>query len=83
MSNSEFGFELLLEVILDFHMGLKFTTMGILEAGVNHLKPKALMAAYARGLQMSFDLLDPAWDFKTALDQPIEQLRQQYQLLPL
>ncbi|MEM6252351.1 MAG: hypothetical protein AAF821_05460 [Cyanobacteria bacterium P01_D01_bin.156] len=82
MSNSEFGFELLLEVILDFHMGLKFTTMGVLEAGVNHLKPKALMAAYARGLQMSFDLLDPGWDFKAALDQPIEQLRQQYRLSP-
>ncbi|MEO0868438.1 MAG: hypothetical protein AAFY17_08305 [Cyanobacteria bacterium J06642_11] len=82
MSNSEFGFELLLEVILDFHMGLKFTTMGILEAGVNHLQPKALMAAYAKGLQMSFDLLDPGWDFKATLNQPIDQLRQQYQLSP-
>lgn len=82
MSNSEFGFELLLEVVLDFHMGFKFTTMGVLESGVDHLKPKALMEAYARGLHMSFDLLDPAWDFKTVLDQPIDKLRQQYQLLP-
>ncbi|MEL6231095.1 MAG: hypothetical protein AAFR24_14380 [Cyanobacteria bacterium J06627_3] len=82
MSNSEFGFELLLEVILDFHMGLTFTTMGVLEAGVNHLKPKALMEAYARGLQMPFDLLDSDWDFQTVLEQPIPQLRQQYRLQP-
>ena len=80
MSRSEFGFELLLEVILDFHMGMKFTTMGILEAGHNHLNPTALMQAYARGLQMQFDLLDPAWDFKAVLDQPIATLRQSYQL---
>ena len=80
MSNSEFGFELLLEVILDFHLGLKFTTMGILEIGVNQLDPGSVMQAYARGLQMSFDLLDPSWDFKTVLDQPITKLRQQYQL---
>ncbi len=82
MSNSEFGFELLLEVILDFHMGLTFTTMGVLEAGVNHLKPKALMEAYARGLQMPFDLLDSDWDFQTVLEQPIPKLRQQYRLQP-
>ncbi|MEM9216833.1 MAG: hypothetical protein AAGD25_21095 [Cyanobacteria bacterium P01_F01_bin.150] len=80
MSRSEFGFELLLEVILDFHLGLQFTTMGVLESGQNHLKPTALMQAYARGLQMQFDLLDPAWDFKSALDQPIATLRQRYQL---
>lgn len=80
MSRSEFGFELLLEVILDFHMGIEFTTMGILEAGHHHLNPSALMQAYASGLQMQFDLLDPAWDFKAVLDQPISQLRQLYQL---
>lgn len=80
MNRSEFGFELLLEVILDFHMGIKFTTMGILETGHNHLNPSALMQAYASGLQMQFDLLDPAWDFKAVLDQPIANLRQLYQL---
>ena len=80
MSRSEFGFELLLEVILDFHMGLKFTTMGILEAGHNQLNPTALMQAYARGLQMQFDLLDPDWDFKAVFDQPIANLRQSYQV---
>ncbi|NEQ51174.1 MAG: hypothetical protein F6K11_13730 [Leptolyngbya sp. SIO3F4] len=80
MSNSEFGFELLLEVILDFHMGLKFTTMGVLETGLNQLKPQALMEAYARGLQMPFDLLDPAWNFKAVLEQPIPTLRQLYRL---
>jgi hypothetical protein len=63
-------------------MGLKFTTMGVLEAGVNHLQPRPLMQAYARGLQMSFDLLDPGWEFKAVLDQPISKLRQQYQLSP-
>lgn len=80
MSRSEFGFELLLEVILDFHLGLKFTTMGILDPGRNQLNPTALMQAYAKGLHMQFDLLDPAWDFKAVLDQPIANLRRAYQL---
>ncbi len=80
MSRSEFGFELLLEVVLDFHLGLEFTTMGILEAGRNQLNPSTLMQAYARGLQMQFDLLDPAWNFKAVFDQPITQLRQTYQI---
>ncbi len=80
MSRSQFGFELLLEVILDFHLGLEFTTMGILEAGSNHLDPNALMQAYARGQQMSFDLLDPAWDFETVFAQPISELRELFQI---
>ncbi|MGB7413482.1 MAG: hypothetical protein WA902_04660 [Thermosynechococcaceae cyanobacterium] len=80
MSRSEFGFELLLEVILDFHLGLEYTTMGLLESGRNQLNPDALMQAYARGLQMPFDLLDPAWDFRAVFDQPITELRQRYQI---
>ncbi|MEO0374846.1 MAG: hypothetical protein AAF329_09530 [Cyanobacteria bacterium P01_A01_bin.17] len=80
MSRSQFGFELLLEVILDFHLGLEYTTMGLLEAGYNHLNPDALMQAYARGLQMQFDLLDPAWDFKAIFDQPITELRRIYRI---
>lgn len=80
MNRSEFGFELLLEVILDFHLGLEFTTMGVLDAGRNHLKPHDLMRAYAQGLQMQFDLLDPAWDFRDVLEQPITQLRQQHKI---
>ena len=56
--------------------------MGILDAGCNHLQPKALMQAYAKGLQMPFDLLDPEWDFKAVLDQPLPKLRQSYQLAP-
>ncbi len=54
----------------------------MLEIGVDHRQPKTLMVAYARGLKMPFNLLDPGWDFKAVLDQPIDKLRQQYQLLP-
>ncbi|MEM9006914.1 MAG: hypothetical protein AAGE59_25720 [Cyanobacteria bacterium P01_F01_bin.86] len=80
MSRSEFGFELLLKSILDFHLALKPPTiMGILDSGHNHLNPSALMQAYSRGLQMQFDTLDPTWDFRAVFDQPISTLRPLHQ----
>ena len=78
MSRSEFGFELLLEVLLDFHLGLEFSTVGIIEPECNHLNPSALMEAYSRGLQLQFDLLDPDWNYKAVFNQPINELRKQY-----
>ncbi len=78
MSQSEFGFELLLEVILDFHLGVKVMTMGVIEVTRDRLNPRALMRAYARGRQMPVDLLDPDWDFAAVWEQPIVALRRRY-----
>lgn len=80
MSQSEFGFELLLEVILDFHLGVEMMTMGVVEVTRDRLNPRALMRAYGRGRQMPVDLLDPDWDFAAVWEQPIEALRQRYEV---
>ena len=80
MSRSEFGFELLLEVILDFHLGLNFTTMGILDPSQNKFVPDAVMRAFAQGTKVSQDLFSPDWPFWHMLDQPIETIQQRYKI---
>ena len=80
MSRSEFGFELLLEVILDFHLGLNFTTMGILDPSQNKFVPDAVMWAFVQGTKVSQDLFSTDWPFWHMLDQPVETIRQQYHL---
>jgi len=81
MSKSQFGFELLLEVILDFHLGLNFTTMGILDPSHNQLIPDLVMQAFAQGTQVKQDLFSSDWPFWHLLDQPIETVRQQYHII--
>ena len=78
MSSSQFGFELLLEVILDFHLGLNFTTMGILDPSHNKFIPDLMMQAFVQGTKASQDLFSPDWPFWEMLDQPIDRIRQQY-----
>lgn len=86
MSSSQFGFELLLEVILDFHLGLNFTTLGILDPSQNNFIPSLVLKAFVAGTEVEQDLFrltDGAFD--TLLDQPITCIREQYniQVLPL
>ena len=78
MSSSQFGFELLLEVILDFHLGLNFTTMGILDPSQNKFIPDLVMQAFVQGTKVSQDLFSPNWPFWDMLDQPIDRIRQRY-----
>ncbi|WP_299409273.1 hypothetical protein [Acaryochloris sp. IP29b_bin.148] len=80
MSKSQFGFELLLEVILDFHLGLNFTTLGILEPSQNNFIPDLVMQAFVQGTKVSQDLFSPDWSFQQWLDQPIETVRSRYHI---
>lgn len=80
MSRSQFGFELLLEVILDFHLGLHFTTMGILDPSHNQLIPDLVMRAFVQGTKVRQDLFNPDWPFWHLLDQPITTIRQRYHI---
>lgn len=80
MSSSQFGFELLLEVILDFHLGLEFTTLGILEPSQNNLIPSLVMKAFVQGTTVRQDLFSPDWPFWELLDQPITTIREHYNI---
>lgn len=77
MSASAFGYEVLLEVILDFHMGIAFTTAGILEPDVGHFHPDSVMTGFERGAAMNIDLLI-GWDWHAVMGETVADLRERY-----
>jgi len=74
-----FGFELLLEVILDFHLGKTFTTAGLLPPGTGHFDPDGVMTGYERGVACNVNLIKD-WDFWGVADQKVTDLRTRYGL---
>ena len=77
--DGDFGFELLLEVILDFHMGKTFTTAGLLPPGTGHFDPEDVLIGYERGLACKVNPIQ-GWDFWEAAGQQVVELRQSYGL---
>lgn len=75
--DDSFGFELLLEVILDFHLGKKFTTLGLLPPGTNHFDPDQVMIGYERGLACNVNLFK-GWDFWAVAGEQLTDLRSRY-----
>jgi len=74
---SGFGFELLLEVILDFHLGKTFTTAGLLPPGTGHFDPEGVLVGYERGAACTVNLIGD-WDFWGVADQSVAGLRKRY-----
>ena len=74
-----FGFELLLEVILDFHLGKTFTTAGLLPPGTGHFDPEAVMIGYERGVACNVNLIK-GWDFWEVAGEQVTDLRKRYGL---
>lgn len=77
MSKSAIGYELLLEVMLDFHLGIAFTTAGILEPDVGHFHPDSVMAGYELGSKMNIDLIS-GWDWHAVMGEKVTDLRERY-----
>ena len=73
------GYELLLEVILDFHCGLAFSTIGGIEPGIGHFHPESVFAAYERGAASNTNLLFD-WDWWSVIDEPVAELRERYEI---
>lgn len=78
MGVDDFGYELLLEVILDFHLGIDF---GVGLVGyvpkTGEMDPDQMMLGIRRGLDCNTDLIN-SFDFWDVADQPIEALRVRY-----
>lgn len=79
MKKADFGFEMLMEVLLDFQLGVDF---GVGLAGyvpkVGELDPDQLMVGIERGLGCNTDLLGDSWDFWSVADRPVTELRDAY-----
>jgi len=74
-----FGFELLLEVILDFHLGKAFSTLGILPPGTGHFDPEAVLRGYELGVDCRLNPFHD-WDFWSVAREPVTKLRLDYGL---
>lgn len=77
MARTPFGWELLLEVILDFHMGLAFTTAGLLVPGTGHFHPDSMLTGFELGRRMNQDLL-VGWDWHAVMHESVPALRERY-----
>ncbi len=74
MSPTDLGFEMLLEVILLFHMGEGRIDGGLVEPGKGHFHPEQVMQAVRRGFQIKVDLI-AGLDYWQDMETPVEELR--------
>ncbi len=79
MKSSNFGWELLMEVLLDFQLGIDF---GVGLVGyvpkTGELDPDEVMVGIRRGLECNRDIMGPDWDFWAASQRPVTELRTEY-----
>ena len=77
-----FGFESLLEVMLDFHLGKSFsTTNSLLPPETGKFIPDEAMAGYEKGLACTMNLIQD-FDFWEHADQQVTELREQFHIPP-
>lgn len=77
MSPTDLGFEMLLEVILIFHMGEGRIDAGLVEPGKGHFHPHEVMQAVRRGFQVKADLIS-GWDYWKEMEDSVEDVRRRY-----
>jgi hypothetical protein len=70
----------ILPVIFSWHLGIELNKLAGSFKGA--LDPEQFWVAWVRGAQMKIDLFSPDWDFWAHVEEPIEQLRQRYHVLP-
>jgi len=59
--------------MFSWHLGIKLSWLGGSNSGA--FEPQAFWTAWDRGKDMKVDLFDPGWDFWSATDQPLEEVR--------
>ena len=75
-----FGFESLLEVMLDFHLGKAFSTVGnIIPPSTGAFHPNDAIAGYEKGLACNVNLIRDL-DFWSEADQPVLTLRDKFNI---
>lgn len=77
MRGDDFGWELLMEVILDFHCGLAFSTAGIVEPGRGNFRPDEVVRGFELGAAVTTDLLTQ-WDYWPDLQRSVDEVRARF-----
>ena len=82
MGGGDFGWELLLEAILNWHMGFEFTTNSLgAPADTGHFNPEEVARCFEIGAATNIDLMSDDWDPWTVMDEAVEDLRERYNIL--
>jgi hypothetical protein len=75
------GFELLMEVLLDFHLGISFTTINGIEPAKGAFDPEGFAMGFAIGEAMTVDLMTN-WAPFDNFERSVEELRDEYGIVP-
>ncbi len=82
MRVNDFGWEIVMEVMLDFQLGID---LGVKLAGyttsVNALNPDEFMVGIERGLGCNTDFQNPGWDFWAVAHDQVTDIRERYNIL--
>ena len=71
----------ILPVIFSWHMGIQFNPVAVARHG--HLDPEKFWRAWERGRAMRLDTFGPGFDFWSAIQVPLQELRDGYGVPPL
>lgn len=79
MKSDDFGWEMVMEVILDFQLGIDFGLALVGYASkTDELDPDKVMLGIRRGLGCNVDIMGPDWDFWEVADRQVTELREEY-----
>ena len=77
MARTPYGWEMLAEVIIDFHMGIAWSLPPGIAPGTMNFDPEMVSKGLAMGAEMHCDLLSD-WNFWDDIETPLLELRQRF-----
>ena len=80
MANSEVGWEMITEVLLDFHLGIAWTLPQGIKAGTMNFDPELFSEALAIGAKINTDLIRD-WNYWDDINTPILDLRKRFNIM--
>ena len=79
MACSEVGWEMVTEVLVDFHLGIAWTLPGGIKAESMNFDPELFSKGLALGAKISTDLIHD-WNFWDDIETPLSVLRQRFNI---
>ena len=79
MAGSEVGWEMVTEVLVDFHLGIAWTLPGGIKAETMKFDPELFSRGLALGAKINTDLIHD-WDFWDDIETPISTLRKRFNI---
>ena len=70
-----------LPALFSYHLGIAMNDIASVRSEA--FEPQSFWTAWDRGAATSVDVFDPAWDFWTAIETPLEELRRVHNVLPV